>query len=332
MATRNPLVLVAGQQRELASGDTLPATAIPAVVAAEVHAAASKATPVDADEFFLVDSAASWAAKKLSWLLMRTALAQYFREKLTATRSYYVRSDGSDSNNGLANTSGGAFLTIQKAVDVVASLDLGIYDVTIYVGAGTWTAPVTLKTLIGASKVTIRGVNADMTSTVISTTAADCFTGVFMGQYRLEYMKLQTATSGSCINVAGGGAVLRWANVNFGAAGGANHVIASAGALVDAAGAYTISGGGYSHISAYDCANARISGISVTISGTPAFTGAFAVSGRVASLLAVSVTFSGAATGKRYMAEVNGVITTLGGATFLPGDTAGTTSTGGQYA
>ena len=62
------------------------------------------------------------------------------REKLTANRTYYVRVDGSDSNTGLADTAAGAFLTIQKAWDMVQALDASGYSIYIYVRAGTYTA------------------------------------------------------------------------------------------------------------------------------------------------------------------------------------------------
>ena len=79
------------------------------------------------------------------------------REVLSANRTYYVRTDGSDSNNGLANTSGGAFLTIQKAINTASGLDLSIYDVSILVPAGTWTENLVLKSLVGAGRVTLTG-------------------------------------------------------------------------------------------------------------------------------------------------------------------------------
>lgn len=326
--------LVSGANIKTAGGQNLVGSGDAPITAPEVHAAASKATPVDTDEFGLVDSASSFSLRRLTFLNLKTTLLDWLlgrlREKLTSARAYYVRSDGSDSNTGLANTSGGAFLTAQKAVDTVAALDLGIYDVTIYIGTGTWTAATTLKSLVGAGKVIIRGVNADNTSTVISTTSAPNFSGTFQGVYQLEYMKLQTTTAGNTLQVVGAGSVIRYQNVNFGASAG-NHVYSGSGAYAVAVGPYSITGGANAHMAAVDVASAAIGAVTVTLTGTPAFPGGFLYSGRASSVLAASVTFSGAATGKRYAAESNGVITTLGGATFLPGDTAGTTATGGVY-
>ncbi len=46
-------------------------------VAVVTHAASGKATPVDADELPLVDSAGSWGLKKLTWANLKTALLSY---------------------------------------------------------------------------------------------------------------------------------------------------------------------------------------------------------------------------------------------------------------
>lgn len=334
MAERKPVVLVGGVLKEMPSGDALPASNIPEVTAAHIHAATSKAAPVDADELGIVDSAASNALKKLTWANLKDTLLAYFkgqfREKLTAARTYYVRTDGSDSNSGLANTAGGAFLTIQKAVDVCAAIDLGIYDATIMVGAGTWTAATTLKTLVGAGKVIIRGANADMTSTVVHTTGASCFSGTFAGRYKFEWMRLQTTTSGYRISAFGGGAVVEWANVDFGPASQA-HVMCASGARAESVGPYMISGGGYAHAAAYDNAILQLGAYTTTITGDPAFSGGFVVSDRGSSAVAVGPSFSGSATGPRYRATLNGTIITLGGETFLPGNAAGFKNSGGQY-
>src|SRR5215813_8218687 len=72
------------------------------------------------------------------------------REVLAAARTYYVApagSGGSDSNNGLTSTA--PFLTIQKAVDTVAALDISGNAVTIQIADGTYTGAVTLKNVPG---------------------------------------------------------------------------------------------------------------------------------------------------------------------------------------
>ena len=317
MAERKPVVLVGGQLKELPAGDTLP----PQAPAAHTHPATSITnTPAGG-------IAATNVQAAIDELDAEKANTAFVREKLTANRTYYVRTDGNDNNNGLANTSGGAFLTIQKAVDTVAALDLGIDDVTIMVGTGTWTATTTLKTLVGAGKVIIRGVNDDMTSTVISVSGSSCFSGAFVGQYKISHMRL--TCTGQCIDIFGGGAIVRWADVDFAAA--AVHVRAFAGALGESAGNYKISGSAYSHIAVYDCGNVRVVGSSVTITGTPNFSGAFCLAGRLGNALVVSAVFSGSATGARYSSGQNSVIYTGAGELYLPGDAAGGKSTGGHY-
>ena len=72
------------------------------------------------------------------------------REKLAAARTYYVRTDGSDSNTGLANTAGAAFLTIQNAINAAATLDTNGYVLTISVASGTYAGSVSFKNVHGA--------------------------------------------------------------------------------------------------------------------------------------------------------------------------------------
>jgi hypothetical protein len=48
------------------------------VLAPATHAAASKATPVDADEIPLVDSAAAFVLKRLTWANLKATLKAYF--------------------------------------------------------------------------------------------------------------------------------------------------------------------------------------------------------------------------------------------------------------
>ena len=122
-----------------------------------------------------------------------------------------------------------------------------------------------------------------------------------------------------------------WFNtVVFGTCG-AQHIFAFQGAIV-ATGNYTINGGSTAHVVAQGSGTANISGVTITITGTPAFSTAFAQAAIVGLVEAIGNTFMYSATGLRYQAATNGVIYTNGQpTTYLPGGTAGTTATGGQY-
>lgn len=251
------------------------------------------------------------------------------REVLTATRTYYVRTDGSDSNTGLTNTSGGAFLTIQKAVDTIATLDISGYTVTIQVADGTYTGTVSLKNVVGAANpgnLVIQGNNSTPANVVISTTSNNCFfaSGV-NATWDIKDMKLTTTTSGSCISASL--SKIRFGNIEFGACATYHISTNGTGTLAEALSNYTVNGGATRHWSSIVLSEIRVQSITITLSGTPAFTD-WAHTETAAVQLVNANTYSGSATGKRYNVAQNSVV--FSGAT-LPGDVAGTTATGGQY-
>jgi hypothetical protein len=254
------------------------------------------------------------------------------RELLTAPRTYYVRTDGSDSNNGLSNSAGGAFLTIQKAIDTVATLDLSIYDATIQIGPGTYAASVQLKSLVGAGKAIILGDETTPANVAISTTSADAiWSNLIRGTWALRGLKIQTTTSGRGIAVQGRGCVVEIQNLDFGACA-SQHMNARSGAHILQTGNYAISGGSAFHWNAIGGGTIECQNHTITLTGTPAFGSAFAIAQITAVILAASTTFSGAATGVRYSALTNAVIYTGGGgANYLAGNAAGATASGGQY-
>lgn len=257
------------------------------------------------------------------------------REILSADRNYYVRTDGSDSNNGLADTSGGAFLTIQKAIDIIsADIDLGVHDVTVNVNDGTRTAAITLKQFLsGGGKVYLVGNSATPANCVISTTSASCFTtDDYAGTYSIDGFKLVTTTSGASMSISGLSSSVVFKNIDFGAAATA-HISVSNGASCMASGNYSITGASPWHYGAFANGIITVSSRTVTITGTPAFATAFCLAQTTGIVVANGNTYSGSATGVRYNISLNAVANTAGGgATYFPGGTAGSTATGGQYA
>lgn len=259
------------------------------------------------------------------------------REQLAANRTYYVRTDGSDGNNGLANSSGGAFLTIQKAIDTVAALDLSIYNVTIQVADGTYTGTVTVTgPWVGSGSVTLQGNTTTPANVVITTAAAGAaaLSVQLGGRLSVAGFKLVSSGTGPTAGLkSSGSAILVTGAMDFGAANRQMQATVSGTITFGTGITYNISAAAVTHIFCSSSGNFVIEGCTVTTTGTVAFSGAFVTSSFLGGVFIDGNNFASAsATGSRYSITANGVLYTAGAATtYLPGNAAGSTGSGGQY-
>ena len=259
------------------------------------------------------------------------------RERLTANRTYFVRTDGNDSNNGLTNTSDGAFLTIQKAIDVAAGLDLGIYDTTIQLADGTYSigsgfyAP---KSFIGSGVIRIQGNTSNAGAVTLTGTNADGVVQAYdvRGTYSFRYVTFTNTGNGHAINCQN--SVIHHGNCVLGSLGsGWGFVIANNGIVTNSLNAVgfplTISGNCSGYAMLFGSSNFSFVKSTITATGTPAFSNAGILCTQLSYVNTFGMTVSGSATGKRYGVQSNAVIASSG-VTYL-GNSAGTTATGGLF-
>jgi len=265
-----------------------------------------------------------------------TELYDSYRELITAARTYYVDSAGNDLNTGLSP--GVAFQTIQRAINVI-SRTLTVQDgvtVTVSIANGTYTitTPVVIRPVVGGGSVLIQGNTGTPASVIINSVSSQA--AMFQqlapsdAQWRLTALQIQsTANPKPGIQVQNH-AVLEYGNVIFGI-GLTNQIEVSLGGGVTSVSNYTIIGGATTYLHGTTSGILRLSN-TVTLTGTPAFSAAFARATNLSVLDATSTVFSGSATGTRFAVSENSVIQTAGGgANFFPGNAVGTTATGGQY-
>lgn len=256
--------------------------------------------------------AASWAALPLG----------SYRIRLAANTTFYVATTGNDSNPG---TIGSPWLTLQHAVNVISStIDLGGFNATIQAVDGTYTGGFVLNgAFTGSGQVILQGNVTTPANCIISTTSADCLTAGLNSSVAIGGFKLQTTTGGNCINATDGGRVVFSNKMEFGACAG-NHIVAGAGEVLTGSGAYTISGNAVAHLYAYLNGVINAGANAVTVSGTPAFSTAFAFAER-GGQISTGQTYSGSATGSHFIVQSCAVINTGGGGgSFFPGSIAGT--------
>jgi hypothetical protein len=258
-------------------------------------------------------------------------------QDLLETRNLYVRTDGNDANDGLANTAARAFKTIGAAVNYLSklsynplwwttTLDSGF---TINVASGTYSETVNLRD-VRAVGATILG-NEITPANVIVAGVTDGFAAIGLNtKWYIRGVKI-SAASGSALRLEQGSQI-SFRAVDFGNCTSA-HIFTQTKSVAIAEGNYSITSNAAWHKIARTGSAIVTSDRTVTLTGTPNFSQSYALADDTALIRAVSMTFSGSATGKRYDVATNGVINTNGGgATYLPGNSAGTTATGGQYA
>ena len=346
MAIRKPLIIIGGQVQEQPAGDT-PAGAEPAVPAPTSDATAKYwrgdkswrdfATDVRAAVLTGLSTATNAAVAaadsvlvaigKLQAQIGAKADAAAVRERLSAPRTYYVRTDGNDANTGLSNTAGGAFATIQKAWDTLATLDGGGHTATIQVADGTYSNAFDAKKVpIGFSSITIVG-NAALPAQCHISTVGNCITvnaGIVVA-----FSGLKLSSSSGALLLCQIGAICAVSDMECGSAA-ASFQMFSNGGRINVNGNMRITGNALAFASAQNGGGVGATA-SITLVGTPAFTW-FVRASDAALVIFFSTTIAGSATGSRYLAQTNGVINTFGaGASYLPGNTAGTVTTGGQY-
>lgn len=248
--------------------------------------------------------------------------------QLQQNRTYYVSPIGSDSNDGLC--SGQAFQTIQQAIDVASIQINNGYNITIQLANGTYTTGAVLKRCNGPGVITIQG-NSTYPDSVLVYPNGYAFYSEYRGvKWIVKDLKVQTSGTTENASIFAEGGFIEIQSVNFGICAG-DQIRAERGGRIRVSRNYTISGGGSRHVFVRFGGEIELQYLTVTLSGTPNFF-VFVEASSAASGAFYSLTFIGSATGPRYRAEVNGVISTFGGgANYFPGNAAGTIASGGQY-
>ncbi len=254
------------------------------------------------------------------------------RTRLGGNTTLYVTTAGSDLNTGL--TSSDAFASLQHALNTVVNcLDLGGYSLIVQLADGTYTNGVSLtKPWVGGSSknVIISGNSENPAQVILSTSGTVAYAEGAGCGFTIHSLKMQSSSGG--LLWADRFADIYFSNVIFDSASG-NHLTANASGYLYAYGHYTITGSATRHMWSGLTSIIRVIGKTITLSGTPSFTSAFAHASICGTTEIYGDTFSGVATGKRYEIKTNGVIYTAGGgASYLPGNAVGTVETGGQYA
>ena len=244
------------------------------------------------------------------------------REVLTANRTYYVRDDGDDGNDGMSDNAGGAFATPSAACSAIQVLDLGGFNVTVYVRSGSFAGCI-LRPPLGVGDITFIGDEGTPSNVTITNSANSRGFWLQRGA-RAIIRGFKIDTTNDNIQVDTGG------NVSFGnieCAGGSSFVRLARnaeGACIN--GTSLEVSGNYSTFYNLDGAYLSTWGTSITFTDSPSVSSAYTYMASHASSLQSNTTISsGSLTGRRAILGPNCYLNCQGGTeTYLPGDVAST--------
>ena len=235
----------------------------------------------------------------------------------------WVRTDGNDANDGSANDAAHAFATIGAAMDAAAEkFDLVGRTLTIRLGnPGTYAQ---FKTSVPQVLV-IGNTAAPASYNIQGPLPVVCVAS----SLTLQNLTCTNANAGGYTVQAQYNGAITLNNVVIAGTTIAGHLQAFFGGSITVAGSLTLSG---TADAAFGAAGGSITtqvGSSVSVSG--AYSGGFARA-IVGGVIQFSSIPTGAATGPKFTVQSNGVVDSqAAGLNALPGSTAGTTATGGQY-
>ncbi len=264
------------------------------------------------------------------------------RKKLTGNRTYCVRTDGNDNNDGLSNTAAGAFASVNGAVtNLLNNVDTQGYNVTIQIADGTYTGSVVVMhtNVVGGGNVYITGNTSTPSNVVlVSPTGSSCF-HLYNYTTPTNLSGFKTIGYGPSLYSCGamivdGNSTLTFGMVDFGSWGSGSHIKPNIGSWIAASANYTVSGPAGCHIDAQFNAVAEIRNVTVTVNNTPRFIDSFALGYHMTRVEFTGTTITGSATGRRWR---NGNLsvhrTGLGNssATYFPGSINGSLGAGSLY-
>lgn len=185
------------------TGDGVTAIAAGVIVNADVNAAAG----IDASkigtgavsnaEFGYLDGVTSGIQGQLNGKAPLVTTPQ----QTTADITFYVRTDGNDNNTGLSNTAGGAFRTIQRAIDLIPKVV--IHPVTINVASGIYSDDLVISGFLGSSHIYINpSIDAfSGTHSIQSISTIGCTLKIHIRDFNLTTKTKNAFTIDACSNV-----------------------------------------------------------------------------------------------------------------------------------